>query len=362
LYQKFLRVFVAVFATAMMLTLFALSGTSASAAPNLDHAVFTTTNAAAGNAVVAYARADNGSLSPAGTFATGGNGFGSGLGSQGAVALKDGHRLYTVNAGSNTISIFEVKSNELELRGQVASGGVKPISLTVHDDWLYVLNVGGTPNISGFKIDDGKLKPIAGSTQPLSAGAVSPEQVSFNPKGDVLIVTEKGSNNIDTYTVNDHGVASGPHGIASHGAGPYGFAFDNHGHAIVSEAAAQALSSYSVAPNGALSVISGSVLDGGQAAPCWVATTKNGRYAYTANAGSGTISAFGVAQNGALTLINYVSAGPHPLDMTISENDKYLYVLNSTPSIGVFQIQANGSLVHLSDASESVAGTGLAAR
>ena len=43
----------------------------------------------------------------------------------------------------------------LSLVGIVYSGGVRPISLTVHDDLLYVLNEGGTPNITGFTIGTG---------------------------------------------------------------------------------------------------------------------------------------------------------------------------------------------------------------
>jgi hypothetical protein len=39
-------------------------------------AVFTQTNATTGNAVVAFARASDGSLTPAGTFSTGGKGIG----------------------------------------------------------------------------------------------------------------------------------------------------------------------------------------------------------------------------------------------------------------------------------------------
>jgi hypothetical protein len=51
-------------------------------------AVFTLTNSPAGNAVVAYRRATNGSLRMVGSFPNGGLGTGAGLFSQGAVPLR----------------------------------------------------------------------------------------------------------------------------------------------------------------------------------------------------------------------------------------------------------------------------------
>ena len=50
---------------------------------------FTLCNSAAGNAVIAFERSADGSVSAAGSFATLGNGTGAGRGSQGAVPLSD---------------------------------------------------------------------------------------------------------------------------------------------------------------------------------------------------------------------------------------------------------------------------------
>ena len=51
-----------------------------------------------------------------------------------------------------------------------------------------------------------------------------------------------------------------------------------------------------------MNVISGAVPTF-QGAPCWLVTSKDGRYAYTANAGPGTISGFTVGNDGSLTLL-----------------------------------------------------------
>lgn len=369
MYHKLSRVLVALIAVVMLTALIGVSGTVVSAAAPPVGFVFTSTNAAGGNSILRFARAADGSLTSAGSFSTGGLGTGAGLGSQGSVALTlDGKRLFVVNAGSNTISMFDVRDSGLVLRSQTASNGATPISLTVHGNVLYVLNAGTPANISGFKIGAASLNPITGSTLPLSASAPGPAEVSFNPRGTALVVTEKSTSKIDAYTVNTNGLANDPQVFPSVGNTPFGFAFDIHGHPIVSEAGPGALSSYSLASNGALNAISPSVSTAGQLAACWVVTTQNGRFAYTANAHSGTISGFGDAPNGTLTLLtaNGITAttGGTPLDLAISSGDQYLYALNvGTQMINIFKIGANGSLTGLGNAlGMPTSGAGLAAR
>src|SRR6266542_1637873 len=200
---------------------------AAAGAAGGDHrvgSVYTLTNAVAGNAVAVFGRSADG------TFATGGTGTGAGLGSQGAVILGEGgHELFAVNAGSNSISYFTAEHDGLELQDTIASGGVRPISLTVHDHILYVLNAGGAGNITGFVVEHGALAPLAASTQPLGAGSSGPAQVSFTPDGNVLVVTEKSSSTIDTYVVGAHGIAGPPTVSAAVGGTPFGFDFDKHG-------------------------------------------------------------------------------------------------------------------------------------
>ncbi|HEY6907069.1 MAG TPA: beta-propeller fold lactonase family protein, partial [Ignavibacteriaceae bacterium] len=104
-------------------------------------AVVTESNSAAGNEIVVYTRSHNGSLTLMGSYSTGGQGSGAGLGSQGAVVLS-GKYIYAVNAGSNDISVMRVDGNSLNLVDKESSGGINPISLTVHHNLLYVLNAG----------------------------------------------------------------------------------------------------------------------------------------------------------------------------------------------------------------------------
>ena len=58
---------------------------------------------------------------------------------------------------------------------------------------VYVLNAGGTGNISGFTVDEGgRLSPLPGSTRPLGRATSGAAQVSFDRSGDELAVTESG--------------------------------------------------------------------------------------------------------------------------------------------------------------------------
>jgi 6-phosphogluconolactonase (cycloisomerase 2 family) len=343
---------------ALLLSMLAWGGT-ASAASRDNDAVYVLTNAAAGNAVAIFDRSSDGALHAAGTVATGGLGAGVGLGSQGALVLSENGRwLFAVNAGSNDISAFEVRGADLQLANRIASGGERPISLTVHDDLLYVLNAGGSGNINGFSISDrGTLHALDGSTRWLSNGGVGaapgPAQIQFSNNGDSLVVTEKGANLIDTYAIGKDGIAAEVVTHLAAGVTPFGFAFGKRGDLIVSEAfggalGQSALSSYDL-DDDTLTTISPSVPTT-QTAACWVAVTKNGRFAYTTNAGSASVSGYQVARDGSLTLLaaSAGATGASPTDVDLSRNSQFLYALNAgSHNLSAFRVQSDGSLISL---------------
>lgn len=337
-------------------------------------AVFTQTNATSGNSVLIYRRSADGSLTAAGYAATGGTGSGAGLGSQGAVTLSsDGNWLLVVNAGSNEVSSFAVGGGgALTLRGRASSGGVMPISVTVHDGIVYVLNAGGTGNISGLRLGlDGSLSPIAGSTRGLSTAAAGPAEVSFDASGAWLVVTEKNTNKIDTWHVDANGIATGRVVNASAGTTPFGFAFTSQGVLAVSEAFggavdASATSTYTINADGTLHLISASVPTT-ETAACWVVATNNGRYVYAANAGSASVSGYSV-RGGQLTLLDANgksgNTGASPTDEAISQNGQFLYTLNGgSHTISAFGIsQATGDLSGAGSATIPAGAVGIAAK
>ncbi len=307
-----------------------------------------------------FNRSVTGQLSAGGTFATGGNGSGAGLASQGALALDASNRyLFAVNAGSGTISAFAVTAKGLTLIDTTPSAGKNPISLTIFGNLLFVLDaggdVGGTDTIAGFSVsENGQLKLISRGTQ-LSAPSVGPAEISFNPEGNILVVTEKNTNNIDFFQLDDAGFVIRSKVLPSAAETPYGFAFGKRDDLIVSDAVgggtnAGVLSSYFAADNGVVQTVSGNAADN-QTAPCWVAVTNDGRFAYTTNTGSGTISGYSVGYTGTLQLLNAdgntasLGATSAPIDLGISNDSRYLYAL--APGTGIidgFSIALNGSL------------------
>jgi 6-phosphogluconolactonase len=338
-------------------------------------AVYVMTNAPT-NAVLAYDRRSDGTLSEPESFATGGEGTGAGLGSQGALVLTDdGRWLLAVNAASDELSVFLVTSKGLYLTDRMATGGDMPISVTEHRGVVYVLNAGGEGGIAGFRLFPwGKLWPIHGSKQPLSGPGSGPAQVEFTPGGDFLVVTEKATNSILTYAVNWRGAASGPRVQSSAGQTPFGFAFAGRDLLIVSEAFggatdASATSSYDLARHGSLRTISASA-GTTETAACWTVVSKNGKFAYVTNTGSGTVTGYEIGRHGRLTLLDadgvtgVTGAGSSPSDVDFSANGRFLYVLNGgNGTISGFAWTSDGGLEPVGGAAGLPAGTvGMAAQ
>jgi len=319
-------------------------------------AVYVLSNQASGNEVLVYNRSLNGSLSAAGSFSTTGNGTGAGLGSQGSVILHDleGYSyLIAVNAGSNDITVFRVDGPGLTQIDKVSSHGTTPISVTAHENLVYVLNAGGSGNISGFRLtQDGRLSDLQNSTRALSDDNAGPAQIQFNNDGTQLVVTEKNTNRISTYSVDDHGNPGNAISHSAVGITPFGFDFDNHNDLIVTDAfggaaAQSAVTSFNLSNTGNLSLVDGPK-GTNQTSACWLAITNNGRYCYATNTGSASITGYSI-HDGALTLLNAdgVTAvtGTTPIDVSLSRNSKFLYNVNSSShSITFFRVNEDGSL------------------
>jgi len=329
--------------------------------------VYTLTNTAAGNAVIAYARSASGDLTWSGTFAT--QGGGGSLGSQGSVVVSDdGRWLYAVNAGTNNITVFGVSGNGLTFTDLVASNGTQPISVTTSRDLVYVVNA-TSRTIAGFRSSPaGTLTPIAGSVRSLIGSG--PAEIAFSPSGGVLVVTEKATSTLETFVVGPDGAASAATSYPSSGATPFGFAFGHRDQLFVSEAAGapaglSAASSYQLTESGTLTPISASVPTT-QAAACWLVVTGNGRYAFTANAASDSISTFAIDQDGSLTLVIAQaahSAAAHTTDLALTRNSRFLYANDGgTHMISAFRVGSDGSLERLAGVTVPAGSSGLASR
>jgi 6-phosphogluconolactonase len=354
-----------------------VAGTPRVKAAEATGAVYTATNSAAGNNILLFGRSAEGALSFVDAFPTGGTGSGNALGNQGGVVMtSDGKFVIAVNAGSHDVSVLEVTRTGLVLRDRASSGGLRPVSVTVNGRLVYVLNagsaVGGTDTVVGFRLSrEGALSMIAGSTRGLSSDSTGPAQVELSPDGASLIVTEKATNRVDIFAVEDTGVLGAFRSYASAGVTPFGFAFGKRDQFFVSEAFggaanASAISSYQVTGTATLGVISASVPTT-ETAACWVTVSGDGRFLYTTNAGSGTVSGFSIQPDGTISLLdsNGVTGttGAGVTDVTLTGNGRYLYALRSgAGSIAAFRVADNGRLESIGAISVPAGANGIAAR
>jgi 6-phosphogluconolactonase (cycloisomerase 2 family) len=320
-------------------------------------AVFVQTDNTAGNQVVAYNRATDGVLTPAGTYNTDGLGgvlAGSvvdHLASEGSLTYdQQNDLLYAVNAGSNTVSVFAVHGDQLALRQVVSSGGAFPVSVAVHGNLVYVLNAENGGSVQGYSVGFGHLIPLPGSTRALGLNPTAtpqyvntPGQVAFSPDGSQLIVTTKANgSDIDVFGVGFSGyLSSSPRVNSEPGAVPFGVTFDPAGHLVVAEAGTDAVATFTLNWNGTVTPID-TVLTG-QTATCWIAPARG--FYYASNAGSASLSGYTSSWRGQLTFVGQTTTDAGTVDAAASAGGQYLYVQTGGNGIvDEFAVNANGSL------------------
>lgn len=377
-----------------------------------EGAVFVQSNDIAGNEVVAFARSGDGTLSEVGRFPTGGTGTGSFEDSAQGIVLgtADGEAapiqhidradlLFVTNAGSGTITVFRVKADRLELVTETPSGGNRPVSLTVNNGLLYVLNSGEVdrrlllgpnsalencghgelPSVTGFRVSgDGALEQIIGSKRLLSGqGESGCAQVSFTENGKTLVVTERIANGLGgtedgegvivTFDVREDGTLGNKRLIDPTGVGPFGFTFTADGVLLTSEQnrgfynpGGGAAAAYQFGAGSSLRPV-GESIPNMQTDSCWIVVTDNQRFAFVSSPfGGGRISSYKVGDDGSLTLANPVATAPDGkdasndavpdgiTDLSLSRDSKYLYQLNSFEgTLWVFLVNGNGTLTYI---------------
>jgi hypothetical protein len=337
---------------------------AANAASSTRHAVFVQTNDVDANTIVVYDRSADGTLTQAGSYATGGRGGiavgapSDHLASQGSLVYDGRHALlFAVNAGSDSLSVFRVNGDVLTLQQVLPSGGGFPASIAVHDNVLYVLNAGGTGIVQGFRIDGHQLHPIQGSARTLGLAntdppffLMSPGQVGFTPDGRKLIVTTKGSGStIDVFAVSPDGrLSATPVRNPSATPVPFAFTFEPGSQRLVSgEAGISAVSTYVVGSDGTLS--DPHSLSDGQVALCWITRVRG--YYYVSNTGSNTVSGYTIGPGGEPSLVTPtgVVAGTEdgPTD-SASSGDQFLYVETGIAgTVDEFRVNDDGTLTRI---------------
>lgn len=320
------------------------------------HAVFVQTDDVNGNHVAAYAQGRDGRLTLTHTYATGGKG---GIlptsvidhtASQGAVTYDRAHQLlYVVNAGSNTVSVFGVDGDRLQLRQVLPSGGVFPVSVAVHHDVVYVANAQEGGSVQGYRVFGHVVVPIRAWNRPLgldptlTAFTQTPGQVAFSPDGSQLLVTTKA--NTDSIDVFALGRFGGPVGSVVHnvraGSVPFALDFAPDGTVLVTDAGPAAVTSLRLHADGTLTPLSTVVT--GQRGTCWV--IRSGNHLFTTNPGGPSVSTLTLHGAAAPTVTGTTTTDAGTVDPAISLDGRFLYV--ETGAAGIldeFAVHADGSL------------------
>jgi 6-phosphogluconolactonase (cycloisomerase 2 family) len=300
-------------------------------------AVFVQTNELR-NRVLAFERDSLGALGVPTAYETGGAGTGvAHLPSQGSAVLSEDRRfLLVANAGSDDVAVFGVQGARLTPIGTTPAGGEAPRSITERGGRVYVLNT-GKPGIAAFALSDAGLEPLVNGESMLSFADADPAQVGFTPDGSMLIVTERGTDAIESFRVRGDGSLFEPATIASPGPTPYGFAFTSDDTLVVTEAfragkGAAAVSSYSIG-GGSPSPVTRSI-GNGMSEICWAVVGGDGRSVFTTNFAESTVSRFIVGTDRAVTLAD-AAAGeigerrPGLRDEDVTDDGRFLYAIDA---------------------------------
>lgn len=345
--------------------------------------VYTLSNASSGNEVIAYSSTP-GNLQEIGRFATGGTGTDTNLANQGALILnRNQNLLFATDAGSNTLAMFRVRNNgTLRLVDQVELRGEEPISVTTFANFVYVVN-NGSDDIEGYRISgNASLEFIQGSQQSLSTIGTAPAQISFGRFGRVLIVTEKATNKITTFTINSNASVDPGNSFDSAADTPFGFsdAFSNIivvSHATGGRTGEGAVVTYRVDRfSGEVTQSSTVVDDFDGSATCWVVPTNNRRNYFVTNTLSDDITRLrlGLGRSGATTLTTdpvgangatnvATPATPHDLGLNRSNNQLFVLTVGSDELVSYQLDNGNDQLIQDSQlATGTIFATGIAVK
>ena len=265
------------------------------------HVVFVQTDNPSGNAVVAYDRADDGTLTQTRTYPTGGDGgvlTGSvvdHLASQASLTYDDEHALlFALNAGSNSVSVFSVNGDRLTLRQVVPSYGQFPVSVAVHGNLVYVLNARAGGSVQGFGIFGEHLFPLgsnralrprrgrdSGVREHTGAGRCSPRTARSSSSRRRRTAAASTFSAVGFFGTLSSAVVNTEPGMV-----PFALTFDGSGNLVVTDAGTNAVATFDLHHDGTITLLH--MVPTNQAATCWI-VGANGRF-YVSNAGNASLT------------------------------------------------------------------------
>ena len=279
--------------------------------------------------------------------------------------------LYVAHGGGTIVSAFAIdqESGKLTLVNQQPTGGKNAAHLIVDPSGGFLLVANNTSgDVTVFPIrEDGSLAvfsdlvTLAGKvgTNRSEQATSHPHQVSFDPSGKFLLVSDVGLDKVFVYRLdtstgkliaNDYPsvatrAGAGPRHFAFHPSKPYAYVINGLDSTITTyqfDFVRGALKPIQVMPALPTTFV-------GDSNASEVMVTSSGKFAYGATRGSNMIGVFAIDQGvGILTPIEWVSTqGKGPRFFTLDPSGKYLYAGNlSSDTIIIFSVNPlNGTLV-----------------
>ncbi len=349
--------------------------------------------AANGNSVLAFVQGDDGSLTPlAGSpFLTGGTGVGNPTqalgpddGDQQIVLSPDKKHLFAVNAGSNTIAVFDVHDDGalVPIAGSpFPSGGINPISVGLAGDQIFVVNQAqdpaqpgvGTPGYVGIPL---AANGALGTPGALVPAGKSPQLALATPDAKLLfgldfmapLANSKGP--LRAFAIGANGAltpAAGtpmaipvvPGGMPEGTPLALGLALHPAQKILyVGFVVRKQIGVYTYDATGALTYVANTAVSG--AAPCWIRMNQAGSRAYVTDTATNSVSVLDTSAPLAPTEIQHLvlaDKGPdydagamssptsETYEESLSPDGKYLFVLsqNTNPDLSI----TAGNVLHV---------------
>ena len=350
--------------------------------------VYVESNDPGGNAIFAFSRADDGSLTqlPGSPFSTGGLGvtptfaLGPFDADQEVILNSDGTKLFAVNGGSDTIAVFNVNNDGslTPVKGSpFPSGGSNPASVNLADDILCVVNQDQDPGHPGQTLPNyttlvvsptGRLTPIPRAAFSLDLGS-SPTQALPAPDGDIVFGCDFLGGTLRSFKLTDERrlaprAAQGhPPGLfAPTGAPPLPLGLVVHptrpllyvGLVTISEIAV-----YSFTDSGRLNFLQ-AVPDAGNGV-CWLKINKAATRLYASNTGDPSVGVFDISRDPKTPLqIQNVAlrnpGGGGGFEFGLDSTNQWLHVITQQSSatatsmanaLHTFRVAADGTLTEV---------------
>jgi 6-phosphogluconolactonase (cycloisomerase 2 family) len=350
--------------------------------------VYVESNDPDGNAIFAFSRADDGSLTPlpGSPFSTGGLGvtptfaLGPFDADQEVILNPQGTLLFAVNGGSDTIAVFNVNRDGslTPVEGSpFPSGGSNPASLGLAGDVLCVVNQDQDPGHPGQSLPNyttlrvspgGRLTPILRAAFSLDLGS-SPTQALPSPDGEIVFGCDFLGGTLRSFKLRDDGrltprAAQGlpldlftpsgapalPLGLAVHPTEPLLYVgLVTIGHIAV----------YHHTHSGRLNFLQ-AVPDTGHGV-CWLTINKNATRLYASNTGDPSVGVFDIGTDPRTptqiqNVLLHNAGGGGGFEFRLDSTNQWLHVVtqqSSTTATGVanalhtFRVARDGTLTEV---------------